>query len=131
MATTPKPTVIVVDADLSMRRALRMQLQLAGFNVLVFESAESLMDGEVPTNNACLLLDIYKMPGMSSVELRQGLAATGRHPPIVLTSACDDELTCRVVTEVNAVACLFKPFDEKALLGAIRQALGKQSKIPR
>lgn len=117
--------MIVVDDDLSMRRALRTQLHLAGFKVLLFESAESLLDSECPTNNACLLLDVY-MPGMSAVELCRNLAGAGRRLPAVLMSARDDEPTRRVMREAKAVASLFKPFDEKALLGTIRKALRNQ-----
>ena len=126
LPTTPKPTVIVVDDDLSIRRALRMQLQVAGFNVLVFQSGESLLGSDFPTNDTCLLLDIY-MPGMSGIELCRSLAAAGRRLPTVLMSASDDELTRRVMCEAKTVASLFKPFDEKALLHAIRKALRKQS----
>jgi FixJ family two-component response regulator len=123
--------VIVVDNDPSMRRALKMQLQAAGLNVLAFESAESMLDSELPTDNACLLLDIYLMPKISGVELCQNLAAAGRRLPTVLMSARDDDLTRRVMSETKAVARLLKPFDEKALLGAIRKALRTRSKLPR
>jgi two-component system response regulator FixJ len=120
--------VIVVDGDPSMRRALRVQLQAAGFNVLVFESTESLRESELPTENACLLLDIYLMPKMTSVDLCRSLAAE-RRLPTILMSARDDELTIHLMNEAKAVARLFKPFDERALLGAIRKALRKQSKL--
>ena len=123
--------MIVVDNDPSMRRALKMQLQAAGLNVLAFESAESMLDSELPTDNACLLLDIYLMPKISGVELCQNLAAAGRRLPTVLMSARDDDLTRRVMSETKAVARLLKPFDEKALLGAIRKALRTRSKLPR
>ena len=126
LRTAPKPTVIVVDDDLSIRRALRMQLQVAGFNVLVFQSAESLLGSYSPINNSCLLLDVY-MPGMSGIELCRSLAAAGRRLPTVLMSASDDELTRRVMREAKAVASLFKPFDEKSLLRAIWKALRNQS----
>jgi len=122
--------VIVVDDDLSMRRALGTQLRLAGFDVLVFESAETLLDSDFPTNKACLLLDIY-MPGMSGVELCRKLATVGRQLPTILMSARDDKLTRRVMKEAKAVGCLFKPFDEKTLLDAISKALSHQSKLPR
>ena len=83
LPTTPKPTVIVVDDDLYIRRALQMQLQLAGFNVLVFKSGESLLGSDFPINNACLLLDIY-MLGMSGVEAlpesRSGRTTTADSP---------------------------------------------------
>lgn len=131
LTTTPISTVIVVDSDPSMRRALRTQLQAAGFNVLVFETTESLLDGDLPTDNACLLLDVYMIPGMSGVEICRKLAAAGKQLPTVLMSACDDELTRRVLTQANAVAGLSKPFDERALLRAIRKALRKNSRSPR
>ena len=89
LPTTPKPTVIVVDDDLSVRRALRLQLRVAGFNVLVFQSGESLLGSDSPTDNACLLLDVY-MPGMSGIEVCRSLAAAGRRLPTVLMSASDD-----------------------------------------
>ena len=126
LPTTPKPTVIVVDDDLSVCRALRLQLQVSGFNVLVFRSGESLLGSDFPTSNACLLLDVY-MPGMSGIELCRSLAAAGRRLPTVLMSASDDEVTRRVMCEAKTVASLFKPFDEKALLHAIRKALRNQS----
>ncbi len=122
--------MIVVDDDLSMRRALRTQLRLAGFNVLVFESAETLLDSDFPTNNACLLLDIY-MPGMSGVELCRNLVTAGRQLPTVLMSARDDELTRRVMEETRAAASLLKPFDENLVLAAVRKATRKQAKLPR
>jgi two-component system, chemotaxis family, CheB/CheR fusion protein len=127
---TPQPTVIVVDDDLSVRRALRMQLQVAGFNVLVFPSGESLLGSDFPTIDTCLLLDIY-MPGMSGIELCRGLAASGRRLPTVLMSGSDDQLTRRVMSESEAVASLFKPFDRKVLLRAIWKALRNQPKLTR
>jgi len=99
-----------------MRRALRTQLQLAGFNVLVFENAETLLDSDLQTNNACLLLDIY-MPGMSGVALCRNLAAAGRRLPTVLMSARDDELTRRVTKEAKPVATCTTGITDRAAAG--------------
>ena len=98
--------------------------------MLVFRSGESLLGSDFPTNNACLLLDVY-MPGMSGIELCRSLAAAGRRLPTVLMSASDDEVTRRVMSEAKAVASLFKPFDEKTLLHAIWKSLRKQTKSTR
>jgi len=38
----PQATVIVVDDDASIRRALRLQLQILDFNVSVFQSAKEM-----------------------------------------------------------------------------------------
>src|SRR6266436_10379807 len=73
-------TVIVVDDDASMRRALRRQLQILGFDVLDFGSAEEFLTSELPTGDACLLLDVY-MPAMNGIELCRKLTETGRCVP--------------------------------------------------
>ena len=114
----------MVDDDASIRRALRMQLQVLGFNVLVCQSAEELLASEFPADDACLLLDVW-MPGMNGVELCQNLAAAGRHLPTILMSGLDDERTAQIMREAGPIACLFKPFEEKQLIRAIRKALTK------
>lgn len=118
--------MIVVDDDASILRALRRQLQIVGFNVLVFQSAEDLLASEFPSNNACLLLDIY-MPRMSGIELCRSLAASGRGLPTVLMSGRDDQQTRRMMREASPISSLLKPFDEKYLLRAIRKALRNHS----
>jgi FixJ family two-component response regulator len=107
-----------------MRRALRTQLQIVGFNVLIFQSGEEFLASEVPAGNACLLLDVW-MPGMNGIELCQGLAAAGRQVPTILMSGLDDKRTIQIMREAEPIARLFKPFEEKQLLRAIRKALSK------
>jgi len=118
-------TVVVVDDDASMRGALRRQLQVLGFDVLDFESAEEFLASGVPTDNACLLLDVY-MPGMTGIELCRTLAASGRRLPTILISGRDDRQTRKMMRDANPIASLLKPFDEKSLLRAIHKALPKR-----
>jgi FixJ family two-component response regulator len=120
--------VIVVDDDASIRRALRTQLRVLGFNVLVFQSAEELLANDLPVGDLCLLLDVW-MSGMSGIELCHSLAASGRYLPTILMSGLDDEQTTQIMREAGPIACLFKPFDEKQLLRAIRKALNKRAKL--
>lgn len=116
--------MIVVDDDASMRRALGRQLQIAGFNTLVFQSGEELLAGEFSADNTCLLLDVW-MPGMNGIELFRNLAAAGRQLPTIVMSGFDDERTMQLMSEAEPIARLFKPFEEKRLLRAIRKALSK------
>ncbi len=127
LTETPKPIVIVVDDEPTVRRALQMQLELVGFRVLVFESAESLLANELPAGDVCLLLDIY-MPGMSGLELRRTLTESGRDLPTVLMSGLDDQRTRSMMRVSKPSAVLFKPFDEKTLLVALRKAWGGRAK---
>ena len=119
----------MVDDDASIRRALRRQLQILGFNVLDFGSAEEFLASEIPTAGACLLLDVY-MPAMTGIELCMKLAEDGRRLPTILISGRDDAHTRKLIRDARPIATLIKPFDEKSLLRAIRKALPKQSNLP-
>jgi FixJ family two-component response regulator len=121
---TAKTTVIVVDDDLSMRRALRLMLTVAGFKVCVFDSADALLTSNFPTVNTCLLLDIY-MPRTSGLELCELLANRGQEVPTVLMSGRDDEVTRKLARKAKRTPCLFKPFDQAAVLRAIQRAMGR------
>jgi FixJ family two-component response regulator len=118
-------TVIVVDDDASIRRALRRQLQILGFAVLDFGSAEEFLTSEIPAGEACLLLDVY-MPGMTGIELCKKMTGAGRRLPTILISGRDDAQTRKLMREAKPIASLLKPFDEESLLRAIRKALPNQ-----
>jgi FixJ family two-component response regulator len=115
-------TVVVVDDDASMRGALRIQLQILGFSVLEFPSAEEFLESEFPDGDACLLLDVY-MPGMNGIELCRRMAHLGRGLPTILISGRDDHHTRKMIREAKPIASLLKPFDEKVLIRALRKAL--------
>lgn len=112
----------MVDDDASMRRALRTQLQVAGFNVLIFQSGEEVLASEFPYDNTCLLLDVW-MPRMNALQVCRDLAATGRQVPTILMSGLDDERTTQIMRTAGPIARLFKPFEEKQLMRAVRKAL--------
>jgi two-component system response regulator FixJ len=130
LAEKSTATVIVVDDDVSIRRALGSLLEILGFHVLVFQSAEELLVSKPLVDNACLLLDVY-LPGMSGIELCQSLAASGRHLPTILMSGRDDEATRRIMSHAEPIARLFKPFDQKTLSDAIRKAMRNLRKSQR
>ena len=122
MLRSQKTTVIVIDDDVFVCRALKTQLEILGFKVLVFPSADSLLASEFPTSDACLLSDVY-LPGMNGVELCQHLTERGFQLPIVLMTGRDDERTQRLMRDAKPAASLFKPFDQATLLRAIRKAM--------
>jgi FixJ family two-component response regulator len=121
LRSSQKTTVIVIDDDIFVCRALKTQLEILGFSVVVFQKAEGLLAGELPDGDICLLSDVY-LPGMSGIELCRHLAKTGTHLPTILMTGRDDEHTKRLMREAKPVARLFKPFDEASLVRAIRKA---------
>ena len=127
LSSSQKTTVIVIDDDIFVCRALKTQLEILGFNVVVFQNAEGLLAGELPNSDTCLLSDVY-LPGMSGIELCRYLAKAGTHLPTILMTGRDDEHTRHLMREAKPVACLFKPFDEAALLRALRKAARPRTK---
>lgn len=121
--------MIVVDDDASIRRALRRQLQILGFNVLDFGSAEEFLTSEIPSGDVCLLLDVY-MPAMTGIELCKKMTESARYLPTILISGRDDAQTRKMMREAKPIASLLKPFDEKSMLRAIRKALPNQMNLP-
>ena len=114
--------MILIDDDASVCRALKTLLQVLGFNVMIFQTAENMLAGKFPIRKTCLLADVY-LPGMSGLDLCRLLADRGPHLPTILMTGRDDEQTKRLMRESKPIACLFKPFDEADLLRAIRKAM--------
>jgi len=114
--------VSIVDDDESVRESLPDLLRELGFAALAFSSAEEFLASESVGQTRCLILDIV-MPGMSGPDLQRELTLRRKHIPIVFISAHADETVRSRLLAQGAVACLFKPFSETALLEAINAAL--------
>jgi FixJ family two-component response regulator len=114
-------TVIVLDDDMFVCRALKTQLGVLGFNVVTYSSAEELLTNQMSCSEACLLLDVY-LPGISGIELASRLKASGVFIPTILMSGRDDAETVRLMRSAQPVACLFKPFAPIALEEALSEA---------
>jgi len=121
LPSNQQTTVIVVDDDASVCRALKTLLQISGFNVKVFSTAEAMLAKKLSSGDLCVLSDVY-LPGISGIELCRHLIHADPHLPTILMTGRDDEHTKRLMRAAKPVASLFKPFDEAALLRAIRKA---------
>ena len=115
-------TVVVVEDDASMMRALQRLLQAGGFRPRTFSSAEALLQSDATAGAACFVFDIH-LPGLSGLELRQRLAESGFEQPVIFMTAHDEPFTREAVERSGAVACLIKPFSGRSLLDAVRRAI--------
>jgi FixJ family two-component response regulator len=118
-----RPVVFVVDDDESVRESLPDLLQELGFDAEAFGSAEEFLASRAGARASCLILDV-SMPGMSGPELHRELEQRGLGIPTIFITAQVDETLRPSLLAQGAVECLFKPFDELALLDALRAALG-------
>ena len=121
-----RPLVALVDDSESVRESLPDLLKQVGFAVQAFASAEAFLASEAGDEPSCLILDVG-LPGMSGPDLQQELIRRGKAIPIVFITALGDQSLHPRLTAAGAVACLFKPFSDTALLEAVEVAVGTRS----
>jgi FixJ family two-component response regulator len=115
--------VSVVDDSESVRESLPDLLRQFGFAVQAFATAEEFLASDALTGTRCLVLDVG-LPGMSGPELQRELARRAQTIPIVFITAQGDKSLRPRLLAAGAVACLFKPFSDTALIEAIEAGLG-------
>ena len=115
--------VSVIDDDESVRESLPDLLRELGFSAEAFASGEAFLAFGDMGRTRCIVLDVA-MPGMSGPGLQDELTRRGHPIPIVFITAQQDESVRSRVLTAGAVACLFKPFSDMALFGAVNDALG-------
>jgi FixJ family two-component response regulator len=116
------PLISVVDDDDAMRISLEDLIRSVGLRAQGFRSAEAFLTSNQLHETDCLILDVH-IPGISGLELQHQLAATNSQLPIILITAHENETRRRQALDAGAVAFLYKPFYEEALLNAIDAAL--------
>ena len=117
-----RPIVSIVDDDESVCQSLPDLLRELGFSAQAFSSAEEFLTSDRLNRTKCLLLDVA-MPGMSGPDLQRQLRLLGLKIPIIFITGQTDPALCHRLLQEGAVACLLKPFNESALLGALNSAL--------
>lgn len=115
------PSIVVVEDDAGMSKAIARLLRAAGFQSLSFASAEELLETQAVDSAACLLLDIH-LPGLSGLELARLLITSGRAKPFIFITG-QDEAPLRDEARCLGCAYFHKPFEGSALLAAIRAAV--------
>jgi RNA polymerase sigma factor (sigma-70 family) len=119
---TEEPTVFVVDDDPGMRSSLRRLVSSVGLRVETFASAVTFLDAFDPARCGCIVSDV-RMPSMSGLELQETLADRGARIPMIMVTGYADVPTAVRSMKAGAADFIEKPFEPKALLERIREAL--------
>jgi RNA polymerase sigma factor (sigma-70 family) len=117
-----RPTVLVVDDDALVRKALRELFESIGLQVTVFQSTQEFLRAERPDVPCCLVLDV-RLPGQSGLEFQRELNERNIALPVVfLTGHGDVPMSVRAM-KAGAIEFLTKPFREQELLDAVQVAI--------
>jgi FixJ family two-component response regulator len=126
-ASAKESIVLVIDDDVSMRRALTNLFESIGLKVEVFASAPEMLDSKLPDVASCLVLDI-RLPGLSGLDFQTELAKANIHIPIIfMTGHGDIPMSVRAMKS-GAVDFLTKPFRDQDMLDAVVTAIERDRK---
>jgi len=119
----PRPTVFIVDDDVSVREALEALIAASGFLPKVFASAEEFLSHARQSSPSCLVLDL-SLPDLNGLEVQKRLTGRVDMPIIFITGHGDIPATVQAM-KGGAVEFLTKPFGTEVLLGAIESAIAR------
>ena len=123
---SPLPALIhIVDDDASFRTTTGRLLRVCGYDVVMYELAEQLLE-RLPddAHPSCILLDV-KIPGLSGPELQDRLAELGSTLPIVFLTGHGDVSTTVRAIKAGAEDFLTKPVSKDKLIDAIERAVAR------
>ena len=123
MSNLPSDLIRIVDDDPTVCASLTFVLQIAGFDVVSYNSADLFLSQASGLRPGCILLDV-KMPGKSGLELFQELRRNQdlQLPVIFLTGHGDIEMAVQALHE-GAFDFLVKPADPQRLLAIVTKAV--------
>jgi two-component system, LuxR family, response regulator FixJ len=121
--------VHVIDDDADVRQSLSFLLSTAGLAVRVHESAVAFLKVLPGVEGGCIVTDV-RMPSMDGIELQRRLQSQKNTIPVIVMTGHGDIALAVEAMKAGAADFIEKPFDDEALLGAIRAALGARGASP-
>jgi len=113
--------VLLADDDSLVRRAIRSQLETAGFDVLEANDGIRAMD-LLREDIAAVVVDL-KLPGAPGLDVLRDVRARFPETPVIMTSGQGNVPDAVQAMRFGAAQYLAKPFHPEEVLRAVRQAV--------
>jgi FixJ family two-component response regulator len=123
-----RPTVFVVDDDVSVRESLGSLIEVAGWEPRTFASAAEFLACPAADGPSCLVLEV-SLPDLNGLELQARIAAERTEMPIIFITGYGDVSTSVRAMKAGAAEFLTKPFGEAVLLEALGAALERSRAV--
>lgn len=117
-AVQGKALIRIVDDDDSLREALRFVLEMEGWKVTDYSSADAFLRGDAPSTPGCVVMDV-RMPGLTGIEAQKVMIDRGYALPIVFLTGHGDIDMAVMALHDGAADFIQKPIDNERLLAAI------------
>jgi CheY-like chemotaxis protein len=123
------PRILIAEDDPEMRRLLAWNLRKAGFDTVECSDGWDLLDhlgnpvlSGTPDDFDLIVSDI-RMPGVTGLEILEGIHETEWFVPMVLITAFGSDQVHQEADELGAAGIFDKPFDIEKLIDRIREIL--------
>jgi FixJ family two-component response regulator len=116
------PVVYVVDDERFVRSYLSRLLVASGYQVVLFASADEVVQYDLGSAPGCVLLDLF-LPGQDGLEVQRILAEKAGHLPIIFMSGRGTVPLSVEAMKKGAMDFLTKPLDTEKLLQTIARAV--------
>jgi len=118
-----EPVVHVIDDDEAVRQSLAFLLRTASMDAKIYESAVTFLRS-LPTSG-CVVTDV-RMPDIDGIDLLRRLRDRQSSLPVIVITGHGDIPLAVEAMKLGAVDFFEKPFDDEALLAAVRSALSRE-----
>ena len=115
-------TILLVEDDVSIRKALQLNLQLEGYELLSAEDGETGRRLSQTENLDLIVVDLM-LPRLSGLDLIRDLRQRRADLPILVLSAKDQEADKVMALSLGADDYMTKPFGLAELLARVRALL--------
>jgi two-component system KDP operon response regulator KdpE len=119
-------TILVVDDDAAMRRALRTTFSTIGFSVVEAARGEEALSLVRVTKFDAVLLDV-EMPGMGGVEACRSIRRACPGLPILMLTILDSEEDKVLALDSGADDYITKPFQLREMIARVRSAVRRRT----
>lgn len=118
-----KALIRILDDDAALGEALKLYLELDGWNAVAYTEARRFFAEDRPSVPGCLVLDV-RMPDLTGLECQRMLNERRSNLPIIFISGHGDiDMAVRTILD-GAYDFLQKPVDEERLVGSVMRAAG-------
>lgn len=112
--------VLLVEDDHAVRESLKTVLELDGYAVSEFDSAEAFLEAAHFSERSCAIIDV-NLPGISGLKALERLRAAENWVPAIMVSARASDETRSEARRLNALSVLDKPINLSLLLASLAQ----------
>jgi len=124
---TRNPRILLAEDDQELRALLTWVLHKAGYAITECSNGVELLVNLYPYTDSLqqpefdLVVTDIRMPGLTALEIVEGLQDCPQCPPVILITSFGDDETHRKAERLGVIAVFDKPFDTDDLLSKVRQ----------